>query len=383
MHQSNTSYDFIIAGGGCAGLSLLYAILQQPQLKNKQILVLDKVAKNSNDRTWCFWEKNTGLFEQIVCKRWNKLQFSSNCYSNEFEIAPYEYKMIRGIDFYNFVIQFAQKHTNVHFAEEQITELGVENKLAFAKTATHLYQATYIFNSTNLLYQLQEPMLLQHFMGWEIETNTNCFNSELATFMDFTVAQSYGTTFMYVLPISATKALVEYTLFTENILEKQAYEAALNEYISQKLGIQQFTITHTEFGVIPMSKQSFEPHHQHQIINIGTAGGCVKASSGYTFSFIQKQTKAIVNQLAKGDSPVVDASAWQKRFHLYDKTLLNVLLNKKLNGDEVFSMIFKNNSPNDVLAFLDNGSDFIIELKIMSSVPTSIFLPAAFKEMFA
>ena len=53
-------YDFIIAGAGCAGLSLLYRILQEPALQNKSVLIIDKDTKNSNDRTWCFWEKNSG-----------------------------------------------------------------------------------------------------------------------------------------------------------------------------------------------------------------------------------------------------------------------------------------------------------------------------------
>ncbi|MDA9638819.1 lycopene cyclase, partial [bacterium] len=50
-------YDFIIAGAGCSGLSLLYKILQTPSLQNKSILVIDKDQKKNNDRTWCFWEK--------------------------------------------------------------------------------------------------------------------------------------------------------------------------------------------------------------------------------------------------------------------------------------------------------------------------------------
>ena len=59
-------YDYIIAGSGCAGLSLLHKILQTPSLQNKSILVIDKDQKKSNDRTWCFWEKNPGPFESIV-----------------------------------------------------------------------------------------------------------------------------------------------------------------------------------------------------------------------------------------------------------------------------------------------------------------------------
>jgi len=71
-------YDYIIAGSGCAGLSLLYRMLKDPQLCNKQILVIDKSQKNKNDRTWCFWEKGNGLFESIVMHQWKTLEFLSD-----------------------------------------------------------------------------------------------------------------------------------------------------------------------------------------------------------------------------------------------------------------------------------------------------------------
>ena len=57
--------------------------------------------------------------------------------------------------------------------------------------------------------------LLQHFKGWVIETNEPSFDPNKATMMDFRVSQQHGTTFAYVLPFSATSALVEYTLFHE------------------------------------------------------------------------------------------------------------------------------------------------------------------------
>lgn len=50
-------------------------------------------------------------------------------------------------------------------------------------------------------------------------------------------------------------------------------------------------------------------------------------------------------------------------------------------GDEIFASIFKGNKASSVLAFLDNESSLLTDLKIMSSVPTKIFLPAALKEL--
>src|SRR5688572_6272397 len=91
----SNSYDFIICGAGCAGLSLLMRMLRSGKFSDKKILLIDKEAKTKNDRTWCFWETGAGFFEEVVCKKWDTISFLSNDYSSSFTIDPYHYKMIR------------------------------------------------------------------------------------------------------------------------------------------------------------------------------------------------------------------------------------------------------------------------------------------------
>lgn len=59
------AFDFIIAGGGMAGLSLAF-YLNQSTLRDKKILLIDREIKNQNDHTWCFWEKEKNPFEEII-----------------------------------------------------------------------------------------------------------------------------------------------------------------------------------------------------------------------------------------------------------------------------------------------------------------------------
>jgi lycopene beta-cyclase len=73
---SNTnlaSYDYIIAGAGGAGLSLLHYLMEAPSLASKSILVIDKSFQKTNDRTWCFWDKNISSFENLVKNRWDTI----------------------------------------------------------------------------------------------------------------------------------------------------------------------------------------------------------------------------------------------------------------------------------------------------------------------
>jgi len=380
----STTYDYIIAGSGCAGLSLLMRLLQEPQLNTKKILVLDQSPKTQNDRTWCFWEKNEGLFEPIVHHRWQEADFFSNSYSATLQLSPYVYKMIRGIDFYEYVISLAKQFHNVEFKFEPIKSIVTEYTNAVVITDQSVYQAAFVFNSIlfgDLLPEKNQPFLLQHFKGWLIETPAPCFDTNKATLMDFTVSQEHQTTFMYVLPIANNRALVEYTLFNEQLLEQSQYDQALNEYIALKLHIDNYKIVHSEFGIIPMTAKKFAPH-DGRVINIGIAGGQVKGSSGYAFQFIQKRTQQIVQSLVKDNHPFIRSTIQEKKFRLFDKVLLNVLFHQKLNGDQVFAKIFQKNTAATVLRFLDNESSITEDLRIMKSVPTNIFLPTALYELF-
>ena len=376
-------YDFIIAGAGCAGLSLLYRVLLEPTLQNKSILIIDKNTKNSNDRTWCFWEKKPGLFEAIVHAKWNSLEFLSTGFEEELDLGAYTYKMIQGIDFYNFTLNLAKKFSTVTFLQESIVAITSEEDHASVKTTENTYSGNFVFNSTGLFNPeiSEKNSLLQHFKGWVIKTETPFFNPEIGRLMDFRVSQTNGTTFMYVLPTSATEALIEYTLFTPTVLEKETYDTALKKYIKEELKIENYRISHEEFGVIPMSLATFKKNPNKNIINIGTAGGFTKASSGYTFQFIQKDVSEIVAHLKLGKNLNIDTSFENKLYNWYDRTLIDVLLSEKMTGKEIFTEIFKKNTPEKILAFLGNESTLLEDITIMTSLPIKPFLTSGLQQL--
>lgn len=379
-------YDYIITGAGCAGLSLLMRMMQHDYFSTKKILVIDQSFKTANDRTWCFWEKSEGLFEPIIYHRWSKLHFFSNTFSSTLDISPYQYKMIRGIDFYNYVLGEITGLKHITFKHAHVD--AVENKRHKVQVVLgeEILTADYVFNSilfaplvTGAKYEYH---LMQHFKGWVIETAKPSFNDAVATLMDFRLDQEHGATFMYVMPTTPTTALVEYTLFTEGLLPSQAYDVELKNYIGKVLNVTQYRIIHEEFGMIPMTNRCF-PACDGNIINIGLPGGQVKGSSGYAFQFIQKRTAAIVDALLKSRSPCIQPSFAGKRFLFYDSVLLQLLQQRKIDCNRIFADIFAANRPDRVLRFLDNESKLADEVGIIRSMPARIFLPAAIKQLFS
>ena len=357
-------------------------MMREPFFARKQILVVDKAPKKNNDRTWCFWETGEGFFENIVHHKWQQIDFYSQPFSARFDLQPYQYKMIRAADFYQYAHQHAALHNNIHFYYDDIISVGNEAGKAVVVTSKNRFTANYVFNTVlfDNAHLLTRNALLQHFKGWLIEADANIFEEHIATFMDFRVPQNEGATFVYVLPVSPTKALVEYTLFSKKLLQQNEYDNALRNYIATFLKPCTYSIVEEEFGVIPMTDHVFSAGEK-AVVNIGTAGGQTKASSGFTFQFIQKQTEAIVQALVNNKTPFVGSLAG-KRFKLYDDTLLHILANKKMGADVIFAMLFKKNPVQRVLRFLDNETTIAEEMQIMNSVPAKVFLPSALRQIF-
>ncbi len=359
-------------------------MLRNEQLAGKKILVIDKEKKDQNDRTWCFWEDEPGFFEEIVYRKWDHLSFLADDFSTIMNIRPYQYKMIRGIDFYRYCFTELAKHPNVELLYGDLKGWKQERGETILQVDDRQINAGRedipVFNS---IYRpgkegRKSLKLLQHFKGWIIQTAKAVFNPAEAILMDFRLAQDEGTTFAYLLPFTENTALVEYTLFSRELLPDDAYDTGLRKYITEQLGIEEFKIISEEKGVIPMTNEKLS-FKGSDAWHIGTAGGQTKASSGYTFQFIQKQSTQIVEALGNGRS-LASIPPTPARFRFYDNTLLYILYHNKLPGKEIFTRLFQKNKPQQVLRFLDNESSFIEELKIISTLPARPFLHAALRK---
>lgn len=351
--------------------------------RDKRILLINREPKIKNDRTWCFWETGNGFFEEIVYKTWDKLDFFGENYDTTLHISPYRYKMIRGIDFYNYCFEKISSQENIEVLYAECGG-GVQHKdgvtLVLNNKPIELEHGV-VFNS---IYNSSSSSngsieMLQHFKGWLIETNQPYFDEGKATLMDFRISQKHGTAFVYVLPFTKTSALVEYTLFTKGLLSPEEYDAGLKEYIESFLGVASYVVSEQEFGVIPMTDKKFSFYHDGAF-QIGTAGGQTKSSSGYTFQFIQKHSQQIMEGLIAGQ-PLTSIPGPSRRFRFYDNVFLNILYHNRIAGKQVFTDLFKKNNSRQVLSFLDNESSVKDELKIISSLPTLPFLRAAISQL--
>ena len=223
-------YQYIFTGTGLSTLMTVREMIRSGNFKNQSILLIDQEAKKTNDRTWCFWEKEV-LFPDLIHKKWPKALFKSDSFEKEMDLNPYHYSMLKGLDFYNSVFEEISKESNITFIQQKVIDFEELGSHCLVKTASQNFTCNRIinaiFNADFVKQQSKYPILQQHFVGWFIKSNQAVFNSSCATFMDFSIEQKGNTRFMYVLPFSKNEALIEYTLFSKDLLPKSEYEKSI------------------------------------------------------------------------------------------------------------------------------------------------------------
>ena len=349
-------FDYIIIGGGCAGLSLAYELELHEKLKNKTLAIIEPRKEYKRDKTWSFWKVFDHNFEDCVIKSWNNFTINSSESTRELNSKKFPYQSIDSGKFYEKINSKLSRNSNISFFND-LSEINSVNSIIFSS----------IFEG-----QLNNSELWQHFQGIEIETTKNIFDDDILNLMDFNCDQRNDVHFFYTLPFSKNRALIETTWLSD--LEDQGlrdYDLQLENYIKNNLGIKNYKVNFTEKGAIPL----FYPNilENNNVINIGSAGGMTRLSTGYTFLNIQEHSKYLRENFEKIKSK--KKYRLGKKYEFLDKIFLKVLKNNPEKMPGIFDKMFQS-STNTVIKFLSNKSNFFEDLMIISKMPKMIFLKA-------
>jgi lycopene beta-cyclase len=351
-------FDYIIIGGGCAGLSLAYELNLHQKLNDKTLAIIEPRDNYTKDKTWSFWKIFSHNFEDCVKKSWNNFTINIPNHTRHLECKNTPYQTIDSGLFYDKTINSLKQNKNIFFLKN-LNEININN--------------SFIFNSVESTAN-SKGKLWQHFSGFEIETKKDFFDEEIFNLMDFDCEQKDSVHFFYTLPYSKKRALVETTWISDlKNSSLQDYDEQLNSYIKDHLKIKDFTINYKEVGAIPLFNIDYikKPNQ----INIGTVGGMTRLSTGYTFLNIQEHSKYIRKNLDNIQNTSLFTLG--KKYQFLDNIFLKVLKNNPKNMGQIFFKMFGCPSKT-VINFLSNKSNLPEDLSIISKMPKLKFLRQLF-----
>ena len=351
-------FDYVIIGGGCAGLSLAYELEINNKLKDKTLAIIEPRNEYKRDKTWSLWKIFDHNFEDCVIKSWNSFTINTSENYHELSTKKFPYQSIDSGKFYKKINLKLASNSNISFFKN-LNEINLERSVVFNS----------VFEG-----EPDKSKLWQHFQGIEIETSKDIFDDEILNLMDFNCDQRNNVHFFYTLPFSKNKALIETTWISN--LEDQSlmdYDLQLENYITNNLRIKNYNIKFTEKGAIPLYYSTIKQNSK--IINIGLVGGMTRLSTGYTFLNIQEHSKYIIKNIDQVEK--IKKYNLGKKYKFLDNIFLKVLKTNPKIMPDVFYKMFKC-PPNTVIKFLSNKSSVLEDINIIGKMPKLIFI----KELF-
>jgi lycopene beta-cyclase len=380
--MSNQS-DLIILGGGCAGLSLGMN-LANSGADSPRTLILECRQEYTNDRTWCFWGGFGSDSEKLATHRWESFSIATARDRITRSCKENPYLMVASKDFYQAAQRVIAQSSRINVKMESTVsgEIFKKSECWHVETPTGVYTAPKIVDTRPKVPQSNnfQPLLWQSFLGEEITTEEEIFNPGCAELMDFSASSPERILFLYVLPFSKKKALVEATVFGPDPLKAEDLEEPFGVLVKQRLQGRPYTSGRREHGILPMGAPPENRQKDPSYVRAGLMAGGARPSSGYAFQRIWKWSQECAMLLAMGHPPISHA---QDPFIIrtMDALFLQVLYSRPDLAPELFFSLFSKVDPVRVARFMSDRASLADCLSFMASLPPVPFLSELAKTM--
>jgi len=357
-------FDYIIIGGGCAGLSLAYELEIHKKLENKTLAIIEPRNEYKRDKTWSYWKTISHNFDDCIKKSWKHFSINIPNKTKQLECNDYPYQTIDSELFYKKINSKLKQNKNISFFKQH-------NDINLSKGL--------VFNSVPNFTHHNVEGLWQRFCGFEIETKNNIFDENIFNLMDFDCEQRDSVHFFYTLPFAKNRALIESTWLSK-LSDKtlEDYDDQIKSYIENKLNIKDYNIIYKEIGDIPLFPHTFI--RENNEIKIGSAGGMTRLSTGYTFLNIQEHCKFIRENIEKINK--METFEIQKKYQFLDNLFLIVLQKHSKKMPDIFFNMFKGSS-NTTIKFLSNKSNILEDFSIILRMPKWMFIKVLLKRLWS
>lgn len=381
----STELDLVIIGAGCAGLSLGIHLANMGQAA-PQTLLLDKRLTFENDRTWCFWGDQQTPLAALACHQWQQFTVQSERKKTLVDCALTPYRMLAAGDFYRHALQSIAGNQRLEL-KTGINLLAPpqfnNGKWRIVTSTGDLITKAIVDTRPVPIDQLSATRLWQSFLGYEVECVDDIFNPQLAQLMDFCPADGTAISFNYLLPLSKTRALIEFTTFAATPYSQHELLPKLMHALEKVTRGRSYTITRTEIGLIPMGlgRQPPMPHQttgRNAYIYAGLTAGAARPATGYAFQRIQRWAAQCAQSIQRCGIPV---GHQQDGFLLrqMDAIFLNVIRDQPAAGPALFMDLFSKVKPPQLIRFLSDQALMTDYFAVIKALPSRPFIKELFK----
>lgn len=372
-----TEYDIIVIGAGLSSLMFLSKTLKhKPKLS---VLVLEQKKSIPHNQSFCVWE-GPGLIDiekqyKLKAKhRWNKILIENNRETIKKDIQPYQYVYHDGYKTLKKLSSQIKEKVRILYDTKVIKLNDMGEKIQVTSSKGN-FCSKYIIDSRPKIEEIEikSEYIHQAFIGNEIEVNSNYFNRFEATIMSFSKNKT-ETEFIYQLPFTKKRALVETTLFSKNPdLKKLQRKHTKN---LKKYGT--YKVLKSERGVIPMAL--IEAQENERIIKIGTSAGMVRASSGYSMRKIANWLSDYRGKTLKKNNLLTFRYIPNPLLDFFDRIFLRVIKNYPEKSPDLFINLFNKSNHKSFIKFLSDKPSWSDIINIIMSMPKGLMLKGLFKK---
>jgi len=371
-------FDLVILGGGCAGLGLSIALAAQHGLCPRT-LVIESRTEYTNDRTWCYW-KDSSVHEPYPTRhRWQKMRVAHGGQSVSLDCGATPYQMLAAQDFYAAAQALIDRQPNITLSLGTLV-VGEPSRSggmwSIRTSAGNVTARSVVDTRPPQLPRHDGATLWQSFYGHEIECSAAVFDPLSLDLMNFLAPDAREVPFVYVLPVTPTRALVEVTVFGATPLASEALGVRLDAAIAQRVDGAPFTLLRSEHGILPMGLNAAPAPAHESFVKVGVMAGGARPGTGYAFQRIQRWAGECAQAMVRGGYPVGHRPD-PLPLRVMDQIFLDVLRANPSRGGALFLALFSRTDPARVIRFLSGRAGVADSLAVVAAMPVLPFVGAA------
>ncbi len=364
----------LVLGGGCSGLSLAIE-LSRLSPNAPQAIILESRQRYENDRTWCFWADAAIPVSHLIAHQWSRLTVRDSGGEAEMDCSLYPYQILPSGAFYAHATAILATTPTIKLLQGMHVrgEPTLRNGFWHVETDNEIFRAKRVVDTRPMAPTSGGATLWQSFLGAEVLCDKAQFDSSRAMLMDFAKNTPERVQFSYVLPTSATCALIELTVFDPKPQSLEDLSDLLEKAILTQVNGSPYQILRREHGILPMGLRQTPQHKNQSLVRAGIAGGAARMSSGYAFQRIQRWARICASELVRGGLPQGHPTDPPLRAAM-DHLFLAVLRDHPGRAPQIFTQLFKRTAGARIARFLSDRSGIFDNLAIISALPPRLFL---------